>query len=204
VDFAPFEVDVTTQDPGVEGLRKTSSGDIYYGIRVVISPTNWYNTGAGGVAYVGSFSWNSDTPVFAFTQQLANGEKYIAEAASHETGHSLGLNHDGLTDGTAYYSGQGNWAPIMGVGYYKDITQWSKGEYAGANNTEDDLAIMQTYGIPYRADDHGDFIGSATPLVGPNISASGTIETRVDVDMFSFLTGAGTVSFTVNPGPRGP
>jgi PKD repeat protein len=203
-DFAPFDVDVTTQDPGVEGLRKTSSSDSSYGIRVVISPTNWYSTNAGGVAYLGSFNWNSDTPCYAFTQQLANGEKYIAEAASHEAGHTVGLHHDGVTGGSAYYAGHGTWAPIMGVGYYKDVTQWSKGEYSGANNTEDDLAIIPTYGVPLRADDHGNFIGSATPLAGPNVSASGIIETRNDADMFSFQTGAGSVSFTVNPGPRGP
>ena len=92
----------------------------------------------------------------------------------------------------------------MGAGYYAEVTQWSKGEYPGANNIEDDLAIMTTYGISYRADDHGDSIGAATPLAGPNISAFGTIETRDDVDVFSFQTGAGSISFTVDPAPLGP
>jgi PKD repeat protein len=203
-DFAPFEVDVTTQDPGIEGLRKTSSSDEYYGQRVVISPTNWYSTNAGGVAYIGSFNWSSDTPCFAFTAQLANGEKYIAEAASHETGHTLGLYHDGTTTGVEYYSGHGDWAPIMGVGYYKNIVQWSKGEYANANNKEDDLAIIPTYGIPYRADDHGDYIDSATPLTGTSINASGLIEDRFDTDVFKFNSGAGTISLTATPAPRSP
>src|SRR5207249_904895 len=109
--------------------------------------------------------------------------KYIAEAVSHEVGHTLGLNHDG-TSTVGYYSGQGNWAPIMGVGYYHEVTQWSKGEYADANNTQDDLAIIQGY-ISYRADDHGNTIGTATPLTGPDISASGVIEKSTDVDMWS-------------------
>ena len=30
-----------------------------------------------------------------------------------------------------YYKGHGGWAPIMGVGYYKAVVQWSKGEYLG-------------------------------------------------------------------------
>src|SRR5437867_3203575 len=209
-DYAPFDVDVTTHDPGVDALRNTP--DDYYGTRVVISPTSWYPANAGGVAFVGSFNGDTDTPCFIFTQQLGpNNEKYIAEAASHEAGHTLGLHHDGLTlccdsntGGTVYYSGQGNWAPIMGVGYYREISQWSKGEYANANNTEDDLTVMQYYGISYRADDHGNTIGTATPLTGPDIMASGVIEKRGDVDMFSFQTGAGTISFTVNPAPRGP
>ncbi len=192
----------------MDGLRRSSSSDVYYGVRAVISPTNWYNTGAGGVAYVGVFNYVTSVDTYntcwAFTQQLANGEKYIAEAVSHEVGHTLGLHHDGVIGGTAYYAGQGNWAPIMGVGYYEPVSQWSKGEYANANNTEDDLAVMQTYGISYRADDHGNTIGTATPLTGPDISASGVIEKRTDVDMFSFQTGAGTISFTVNPAPRGP
>lgn len=92
-DYAPFAIDVTTEDPGIEALRRGSSTDSAFGVRVVISPTNWYNTGAGGVAYLGSFSWSSDTPCFAFTAELANGEKYIAESAAHEAGHAS--FHDG-------------------------------------------------------------------------------------------------------------
>ena len=141
-------MDVTTQDPGVEALRRLGTGDQAWGQRVVVSPTNWYNTGAGGVAYIGSFSWSSDTPCFVFTAQLGTGnEKYTAEAATHEAGHTVGLYHDGVTGGSAYYSGHNGWAAIMGVGYYQGLVQWSKGEYPGANNTEDDLTIMTGYGF---------------------------------------------------------
>jgi PKD repeat protein len=199
-DFAPFGVDVTTEDPGVEGLKKTTSSDLEYGIRVVISPTNWYNTGAGGVAYIGCFSWNSDTPCFAFTQQLANGEKYIAECISHEVGHTVSLNHDGAS-GTSYYQGHGEWAPIMGVGYYRPLVQFSKGEYAGANNTQDDLAVMQSH-IPLAGDDHGNSTSNATLIAGPNVNAGGTIETRTDVDLFRFDAGAGPISLNIQgPAP---
>lgn len=203
-DYKFYNVDVTTQDPGVEALRKTASNDANYGIRMVASPSNWYNTNAGGVAYIGSFNWNTDTPCFAFTQQLANGEKYIAEAASHEVGHTLGLSHDGTTAGVTYYEGHGSWAPIMGVGYYRPIVQWSKGEYANANNTQDDLVVMQGYGIGYRTDDHGGTLASATGLVGPNLSAAGIIEQRTDSDLFRFDSGAGPITLNVNPGPREP
>ena len=197
-DYAPFAVDVTTQDPGLEALRKTSTSDNAYGIRVVISQTNWYSTNAGGTAYIGSFNWNSDTPCWVFAAQLANGEKYIAEAASHEAGHTLGLYHDGAggTSPTEYYYGQGNWAPIMGCGYYKPLTQFSKGEYANANNTQDDISVISTY-IPLVGDDHGNTLAAATVLSGPTIAGGGTIENRSDVDVFRFDTGAGAVSLTV-------
>jgi PKD repeat protein len=206
-DFAPFDVDVTTEDPGVEALRKTNSSDANYGVRVCIggSSADWYGASAGGVAYVGSFNWNSDTPCYAFTAQLGNGhEKYTAEAISHEAGHTLGLYHDGVIGGSAYYEGHANWAPIMGVGYYRELTQWSKGEYLNANNTEDDLAIMQTYGISYLADDHGGGTGNATLLSGTNLNATGLIARNTDQDVFRFQTGAGPVSLTVNGAPRSP
>lgn len=198
-DFAPFAVDVTTEDPGIEALRYSGSSDNAYGQRVVISPTNWYSTNAGGVSYVGSFNWSSDTPNFVFTQQLANGEKYIAEAISHETGHALGLSHDGLggTSPTEYYAGQGNWAPIMGNSYYRAVTQWSKGEYQNANNTQDQLSIMQSYGAPLMQNRYGSTLASATPISGPALNIGGTITTRTDVDVFRFDTGAGAISLNV-------
>ena len=59
------------------------------------------------------------------------------QADRNEVGHNLNLNHDGqLVPGSTtieYYNGSGSgetgWAPIMGVGYYRDLTQWSRGEY---------------------------------------------------------------------------
>jgi hypothetical protein len=67
----------------------------------------------GGVAYVGSFGL-TNTPAFIFAKNLGpNYAKFLWEAVSHETGHTLGLFHDGVTGGAAYYSGQGDWAPIM-------------------------------------------------------------------------------------------
>ena len=209
-DYLPFNVDVTTEDPGVDALTKSNSADAYYGVRVCIGgDSSWYGTAVGGVAKLNSFNYSSDTPCFIFPANLGNGsEKYTAEAISHEVGHTLGLSHDGTTTGTEYYQGQGSWAPIMGVGYYKTITQWSKGEYANANNTQDDLAIIagSVGNFGYRADDHGSDIASADAMttVSTSVSADGIIERTNDVDFFSFTTGTGTVSFTISPAARGP
>lgn len=197
-DFLPWDVDVTTQDPGLESLRKTSSTDTAYGVRVVIggSSSQWLGASAGGVGYIGSFSWSTDTPCYVFEEQLGNGyPKYVAEAASHEVGHTLGLNHDGTTTGSEYYEGHANWAPIMGVGYSKDVVQWSKGEYPNANNTQDDATIINGH-IPRRLDQVGDVIVNATMLTGTSPQVGGILETSADNDLFGFSTGAGTIRFT--------
>lgn len=203
-DYAPFDVNVTTQDPGDAAIFRSSSSDLLYGTRVVISPTNFTGNNIGGIAYVGVFNYvgTNYKPAFVMTSGLSNNEKNIAEATSHEVGHNLNLSHDGNAT-TGYYQGHGDWAPIMGVGYYRSVTQWSKGEYPGANQLQDDLAVMPNYGIPVLGDDHGNSISSATVLSGSSISASGIITTRTDVDIFQFSTGSGNVSININPAPRG-
>src|SRR5215210_4250208 len=181
-DYRPFAVDVTTQDPGDEAIRRTSSTDYAFGARALITNSKSLcpngktiyasvcSSGCGGVAYVGVYDRVNATqpdyyqPAFVFQNGVGAGAKNLAEAASHEVGHNLGLSHDG-TPTSGYYSGHGSWAPIMGTGYYKAITQWSRGEYAGATQTQDDLIVMQTFGAPARADDHGDDITSASTLV---------------------------------------
>jgi PKD repeat protein len=197
-DFAPFNVNITTQDPGLEALRRSTSTDTAYGVRVCIggSSSDWFGAGAGGVAYVGSFTSNVDTPCFVFTSQLSNNEKYIAEATSHEVGHTLGLYHDGVSGGAEYYQGHNGWAPIMGVGYYQNLVQWSKGEYSTPSNTQDDIAVMQNYGAPLLADQVGGTLSTASSLTGTNVNASSVIGLATDTDLFQFTTGAGSISFS--------
>ncbi len=209
-DYSVFDVDVTTEDPGVEGLRKTTTGDVSFGIRVCIggASQDWYsNNGYGGVAYIGSFSWNSDTPCYVFTKNLGNGdEKYTAEAISHEVGHSVSLYHDG-TSTLGYYTGHGSgidgWAPIMGVGYYQNTVQFSKGEYTGANNTENDFALITSH-IAYIPDDHGNTFAAATQLPEGGFSVLGIIGQAADVDVFKFNAGAGTFNLSVGVDSRSP
>ena len=200
-DYAAWDVDVTTEEPPLESLRKTTSTDPAYGIRVVIggSSSQWLGAGAGGVAYMNSFGWNTDTPAFVFPDQLGNGfPKYVAEATSHEVGHTVALNHDGKTDGTEYYTGTSAWAPIMGVGYSSTLTQFSRGEYAGANNTENDTADIDGF-IPRSADLAGDDILTAVPLSGASVSATGIIQSQADADLYRVDTGTGLLSFNVVP-----
>lgn len=201
-DYAPFHIDVTTQDPGLDGLRRTSSSDSAYGVRMVISPSaSWYPN-AGGVAYLNSFGEvrsGTETTAFVFTN-TSNAAKYIGEASSHEAGHTLSLSHDGTSSQT-YYGGSGNWAPIMGVSYYKPVTQWSNGSYAGANNGENDVAKIAAK-VLYAADEYPNSFN--TPGTLPAGTARYGIINSGDVDTFKFsLTGTRTLRIQTwgNTGP---
>lgn len=216
-DYAPFDVDVTTEEPPADVLLRSSGTDQVFGTTVLItSSTGVYSCSCGGVAYIGVFD---DTgtyykPALVFYNQLGGGqEKYVAEAISHEAGHNMGLQHDG-TATSAYYAGQGSgttsWAPIMGNGYSRNLVQWSKGEYAGANSAQDDYVVMESNGLPLRLDDHGDTLGSATLLAGTSAggitsyAAQGVIERPADVDQFAFVAAAGTVTVSLAPAYRSP
>src|SRR6266496_1942582 len=93
-DYAPFDVDVTTEDPGDAGITRSGSSDLSYGMRVLISPISQYFGNYGGIAYIGVFGNVGDyyKPALVFPENLGpNGEKYVAEAISHEAGHTFGL-----------------------------------------------------------------------------------------------------------------
>jgi hypothetical protein len=206
-DYASFDVDVTTQEPAAAAITRSGSSDQQYGTRVVIDPTSWYQSGCGcgGVAYVGVYDNTSQhsyyQPALVFTKGVGTGAKNIAEAAAHEAGHNVGLSHDG-TASVGYYAGHGAWAPIMGVGYSKAISQWSKGEYSGANNKEDDFAVMGQNGLALRADDHGNGTGDATALT-LGTAVAGIYANDSDVDTFRIDLSAGTFTFAANSAASG-
>ncbi|WP_374569541.1 pre-peptidase C-terminal domain-containing protein [Ideonella sp.] len=214
-DYSPFDIDVTTEQPPADKLTRASDADDVYGTTAVITNHNGvYNCSCGGVAYVGVYDNVGDyyKPALVFWDMLGTGnEKYVAEATSHEVGHNLGLSHDG-TSQVGYYGGHGDgetgWAPIMGVGYYKNTVQWSQGEYTDANNKEDDIVVIGSNGGILRKDDHGNGIAKATALTTSpngqniNLSGKGVIERRKDKDAFSFSAKAGAGSVTVTPDTR--
>jgi Metallo-peptidase family M12B Reprolysin-like len=162
-DYAPFDMAISTiaadYQSALPGRR----------MRVIITPTNFDASGAGGLASIGSWLSSgilksSTIPAWVFNATA----KTVAEAVSHEVGHTLGLHHHGVLS-PAYvddngithpavpkvaeyfsgYDGLGgadaptSWAPIMGNSNARSLTQWCKGEYPNANNSiQDDVAII--------------------------------------------------------------
>ncbi len=219
-DYAPLNVDVTTEEPLAANLSRDTTADVNYGTRAVInnSSTACTNgstlyasvcaTGCGGIAYVGVYGLTGTShelyqPALIFQNGVSSDPKYVAEAVSHEVGHNVGLSHDG-TSSTGYYQGHGSWAPIMGASYYKPITQWSKGEYTGANNKQNDFTIMGTNGLPLRTDDYGNTTATASFLTGSPVTVDGVISTAADVDVFSLNVAAGAATFTATPSAISP
>lgn len=196
-DFAPFDIDVTTEEPATFHSRTG---------RALITPRSDANgvampasDVAEGVAFLDVFGLPDYSPALVYVNSSAAN---IAEVVSHELGHNLGLSHDGRTDGFEYYGGHGSdansWCPIMGTGYGRNVTQWSKGEYYLANNLQDDLAIISAK-TGYRADEAGSTPATAAipTLEAGTFSVAGILANSADIDVYAVGTAAGTIQFSV-------
>lgn len=184
-DWAPFNVDVTTEEPA------QSSKTVLWSIFTKASDAG-FPRGIGGVA---PFSGNSlfgksSCPCFTFLDAYgATNDSGLADTASQEQGHIFGLSHDGTDiDGrhVEYYSGHGtgptSWGPLMGDPNNRNVTQFSRGEYAHASNQEDDLAIIAA-DLGWRPDDVcNEPMRDSPPIV---LGQTYWIESPSDVDVFA-------------------
>jgi subtilisin-like proprotein convertase family protein len=119
-DFLPFNIDVTTEDPGVEALKNTGGTDTQWGQRIVIggASSDWYLTVnppdpasmappppyvAKSASFYSPAVTANDTPAFIFSTDvaaLATAEpvpvdKALGEVVSHVVGTTLGLQEMG-------------------------------------------------------------------------------------------------------------
>src|SRR5262249_43995600 len=139
--------------------------------------------------------------------RLGNSPGAIATAVAHEAGHAFGLRHQSRYDAAGrkldeHNSGDRLRAPIMGNAYDAQRSVWWYGPTdRSAPSLQDDMAVIAraANGFGYRPDDHGDNYRAATPLSrnGSALRATGLIGRTTDQDWFSFTTGGGTVSLSV-------
>jgi uncharacterized delta-60 repeat protein len=204
-EFEVFDVNVTTSVDDYAAApvdRRTHC--------IVSNVADQVRPGAGGVAYLNSFTGVLSPICWAF---IDTNPKYCADVVTHEVGHTLDLRHDGReeVEGSPreeYYRGHGTgvtgWAPIMGVGYYKNFVQWSKGEYARANNPEDDIAIMSDPAkIPLLADDFPAVPDGSEPVLDLGTSpADGVVSVAGDVDVLRGDLPAGSYRLSLEPLPH--
>lgn len=222
-DFSPFNLNITT-DSTVYFAAPINKRQ-----RIIITAySSWYGS-AGGVAYLNCFTWGLEIPGFVFANLLGYNEKNIGEASSHETGHTLGLNHQTLYDASCNFvyeynpgtgSGATSWAPIMGNSYGKTLTLWHKGTTTqGCTKLQDDLAILgnATNGFGLKVDSVGNTHRTSTqvamtsggPLNSPQpatktFTVQSEINTSDDVDIFRIdITEASRYQMTANPAPSG-
>ena len=143
--FTLFNLNITT-DP-----EMYARAPAHQRIRIIITPEgNWWGP-APGVSAIGSFIWGDDTPAWVFTNNLSNNPSYIAEAATHQIGHTLGLQHQSLYDSYGIMISElsggennilSNEAPLMGIPFYK-AADWSTGtSSAGPSAIQNDTALI--------------------------------------------------------------
>lgn len=207
-DYRPFALNITTDS------TKYWAAPFNKRMRVIITVTNsWYGSGAGGVSTVGTFGDVDNTPCFVFSALLGYNIKQISEAVSHEAGHTLWLYHQALYDNncvkiTDYNTGTGSgeigWAPIMGVGYYRNMTLWNLGPNTyGCNSIQNDIEkIITQNGLSLRPDDFGGTFAGATNLTFTNneFTLNGVITENTDQDYFKYNMPTGG-RFTLNAVP---
>jgi hypothetical protein len=201
-DYAPFNINVTTVAPPSFANRAA--------VRIAIGGDwrDWFGSSAGGVAYVGGFYNGASNVGYVFEDALGNGTpRYVAEAASHEAGHTFGLLHQATWSGgrltQEYNRGNSNWAPIMGVGYYSARTTWHNGPTnQSASSLQDDMSVLanSSNGFGYVSDDYGNTTATATGLsiVAGSFGVSGLINSTADSDVFRFTTTGGAANFALN------
>ena len=202
-DFAPFDVDVTTEEPDGRFLRVAIGG----------RSTDWFdapqtNSGINGVAFGHAFTPGNRNVVYVFERH--SGEtKHVADTASHEAGHAFKLDHQTIS--APRPSPTITKAALMGHSHSADRGIWWSG-LTEHGQRQADVSILNRELGP-RTDDHGDNLRSATrlqqtpsfqPFAGTDrnrLFGRGIIESHDDQDWFAFtVQGAGQIVIEISAG----
>ena len=203
--YTPFNVNVTTIDPAVAASKADTDAhrQAYYDqtaklMHTVIGPQqNSWCGGYGGISYVGVSQSSEITSIYnsgagagwktnwVFTDGVGTGVA-CGQAAAHENGHGLSLDHQADFTGTTYvneYStgnaetgntGNGSYAPIMGAAYYTQRGAWRLGDDSGGG-TQNDVTklINNNSGMGGYINDgigHTTATATALPLTGNSVN----------------------------------
>jgi len=198
-DFAPFNIDVTTESPGQltdNVLHVVVGGD---GI--------WFEEGSSGASVLNSFS-NTELSNVVFVFGDRSPTHAIANAVSYHAGRAFGLLPQASpTTEEIFHPGETDWTPIMGRLTDSGRTTWHDGPVRSPDGariayaSQDDMKIIASgkNGFGFRSDDHANTPECATPIHIPVFDqftdalklADGILTSHSDVDWFSFVWNGG-------------
>jgi hypothetical protein len=211
--FSPFNLNVTTVDPGHYEHGKVMVLHVGDTTCKDGDPLG----GAPGISFTGGFT-DSTYPNVAFVEpsRLSGNAKLTAVAIAHEAGHMLGLDHQSSwnKDGTfnqEYNPGDAASAPIMGKAYHADRALWWKGPTDhSATTIQSDLDVItrNANGFGYSEDGIGHSVATATDegsAPGASFNGDGVISRTDRADYYRFsITRAGNLSLNLAVADTGP
>ena len=203
-DFRPFDVNVTTVNPGP--LNDNQDAAVLIG-----GDGSFLNLPIDYTASSNAFSDISlDNTGYVFSEAIfdsfSSQQQQIAYHASAAIGTMLGLEpHSNYIGGfllNTYDPGDVEIAPIMGAPQNALRDTWANAPTPTPGVTQDDLLVITntfSNNIRFRTDDHQDTLGGATIISigsGDEVIA-GIIEQNDDADLFRFDTLATTATISV-------
>ena len=214
-DYSPFDINVTTVDPGTSAFVAGQAMRVVFGGDQTDLPNDNLGNGTIGVGLEDSFATGpsndlvcfvfADDPFFQTSDSSGTIEYvplYLGNVAAHEAGHTFGLHHyDVLPNNLPIMEWQG---PDTRATWWLGMTRDESSTGGLAPFLQDDMAVISnaTNGFGYRPDSYGSSIATATVLTptGTTYSASGVIDQpTTSQDYFRFSTAsAGTVTISVD------
>ncbi len=198
-DFAPFDINVTTVDPG------SSSNLPVYRVAIGgnVTSTSLPQNAVGFALSRAYLDANVPNLVFAFPynpgsqlgEQEFRGVFDIAHAVSHEAGHGFGLEHQTVVDASGNVVAVADGDALMGYinpnSPLPERTLWKLGPGPAMTQggppafIQDDLQRLAS-AIGVRSDDHGNSPSTASVMTmeGVSFEAEGIIERASDADYF--------------------